>query len=63
MLVFLLGLSLPLLDGGQTFDRSAFVSHDGMFGKALGQGFCITAILGCDIDADGCWKFRNHTEI
>jgi hypothetical protein len=52
-----------LLDRGQTFDRLAFVSHDGVFGKALGQGFRIPPVLGVDIKGDGCWKFRRHSEI
>jgi len=44
--VFPLCLSLPSLDGGQTFDRLAFVSHYGMFGKAFRHGVHITPILG-----------------
>ncbi len=46
MLVFLLGLCFPLLDGGQAFDSSAFVSHDGIIGKAPSQGFRIMPVLG-----------------
>jgi hypothetical protein len=49
-----------LLDFGQTYHRFAFVAHDGMFGKALGQGPRITLILGGDIDGDGCRKIDRH---
>ena len=57
VLVFLPCLSLPLLDRGQTFDRLAFVSHDGIFGKALGQGLRITLVLSGDIDRYGVGSF------
>jgi hypothetical protein len=76
VLVFLPGFSVPLLDRGQTSDRLAFVSHNGMFGKALVQGLRIIPVLGGDITSDGCWKidrdmsfscrlfwFRNHAEV
>jgi hypothetical protein len=45
VLVFLPGLSLPLLDGGQPFDYLAFASYHGLFGKALGQGLSVPAVL------------------
>jgi hypothetical protein len=63
VLVFLFGLSFPLLDRGQTFDRFAFVSHDAIFGKALRQGLRIIPVLSGDVDSDGRWKVRNHTEM
>jgi hypothetical protein len=34
VLVFPFGLSRPLLDGTQAFDRPAFVSDNAIFGKA-----------------------------
>jgi hypothetical protein len=63
VLVFLHRFSLPLLDGAQSLDRFAFVSHDGIFSKAPGQGLRIALVLGGNIDGDGFWKFRNHIEI
>jgi hypothetical protein len=42
--------------GGQSFGRLAFVSRDGMFGKAFGQGLRVTPILSGDIDSDRDWK-------
>ena len=47
--VFLLRLYIPLLDGGSSFDGSAFISHNGMLGEALKQGFCVIAVLGGEI--------------
>jgi hypothetical protein len=61
VLVFPFGLILPLFDGGQTFDRLAFVSHDGIFGKALFQHLRITPILGGDVNGDRGWKINWHT--
>jgi hypothetical protein len=49
-----------LLDRGQTLDRLAFVSHDGISGKALGRDFRMTPVLGGKIDCDGCWKIDVH---
>lgn len=63
MLVFLLGLGLPSLDGGQPFDRFALVSHDGIFSKALGHSLGIAAVFGGDIDSDRCWKIDRHMAI
>jgi hypothetical protein len=60
VLVFPSCLSLPLLDRGQTFDRLAFVSDDGISGKALGRDFRMTHVLGGKIDCDGCWKIDVH---
>src|SRR6266496_1724887 len=61
VLVFLLGFGLPSLDGGQTLDGSAFVPHDGIFGEALRQRVRVPAILGGDVESDGCWKIDGHT--
>jgi len=58
--VFLLGLCFPFLDGGQAFDSSAFVSHDGMIGKAPSHGFRIMPVLGGDIGRNG---FGRSTDI
>src|ERR1700738_4303526 len=60
VLVFLLGLGFPFLDRGQNFDRLAFVTPDGTFGKAFGQSLRITPVFGGDIESDGCWKIDRH---
>jgi hypothetical protein len=60
VLVFLLGLSLPSLDRVHAFECVAFVSHDGVFGKALDHGLRITPIVGSDIASDRYWKIDGH---
>src|SRR6202049_1399989 len=60
VLVFLLGLSLPPLDGVHPFERVAFVSHDRVFSKELGHCFRISPIVGSDIASDGYWKIDGH---
>src|SRR5258708_34435935 len=54
VLVFLLGLRLPLLDRYQASVRLAFVPHDGVFSETLGKGFAVISICG-EIDSDGFW--------
>jgi hypothetical protein len=60
VLVLLPGLSDPLLDGGQTLDCLAFVSHNGIFDKTLSQSLLLTAVRGRDISSNGCWKIDIH---
>src|ERR1700681_4449546 len=60
VLVFLLGLGLPPLDGVHPFECVAFVSHDGVFSKELGHGFRIAPIVGSDIASDRYWKIDGH---
>src|SRR5437660_787523 len=62
VLVFLFGLRLPLLDGGQAFDRLAFVAHDSMFGEAPRQGLGIAPVLGGDIGSDGFGKIDRYAD-
>jgi hypothetical protein len=49
-----------LLDGGQAFDSSAFVSHDSIIGKAPSHGFRIMPVLGGDIGRNGFGKIDRH---
>ena len=49
VVVFRLGLHMPLLDGGQHLDGSSFISHHGMIDEASNQGFCVISVLGGEI--------------
>src|SRR5258707_14867237 len=54
VLVFLLGLRLPLRDRCQASVNLAFVAHDGVFRETLGKGLAGTSIWAEKGD-DGCW--------
>ena len=60
VLVFLFGLGLPLLDGGQALDRAAFISHDGLVGEALNQDFRVFAVLRGHVSGNRLGKIDGH---
>src|SRR5258706_531602 len=49
MVIFLLGLCVPLPNGGDTCIRPAFISHDAICGKAVRQSIRVRSLLGSEI--------------
>ena len=49
-----------MLEGRQAFDGSAFVSHNGMIGKAPSHCFRILPVLDGDIGRHGCGKIDKY---
>jgi hypothetical protein len=60
VLVFLLGLRLPLLNGGSALDGAAFIPDNSMLTKALRQGFGVISILGGEVGGDRFGKIERH---
>lgn len=60
VLILLPGLCIPLLDGGNTVHRSAFIVHNGIIGEALCQSDRIASALGGEIGGDLFGQYDRH---
>jgi hypothetical protein len=49
VLVFRFGVSHPPLDVGDAFECPAFVSHDGMVGKARAETLSVASVFGREV--------------
>jgi len=52
--------SHPLLDGGDAFDGPAFISYDGMIGKARAEAVRVAFVFGREIVGQEIWKIERH---